>query len=148
MLLSPLPKCLRKAWPRAVLQHQMALLPEETRRRPELQAQEKLVESSKAGKWTTFCLNISQHCSERLPQCSCSTASPKVQIRASNPPGRKCCEEPSSSTGQCVKRCPVPTGPKEWLQRPGEHLTMQVKAMALLLLWQHLISSKGDAFDC
>lgn len=70
---------------------------------------------------TTFCLYISQHCSQRLPQRSRSKASPKVQITASNPQEENCCEEPSSSTdprAQRVRRHLVPTGLKEWLRRP------------------------------
>lgn len=40
------------------------------------------------------------------------------------------------------RRCLLPAGPKEWCTDPGEHLAMQVKAMAVQLFRQHQLQGK------
>lgn len=129
----------------------MALLPEENRRKLELQAGEKLVGSSK------------QERGQHFAYTSASTAHRDCLNAPAVKPHPKYRSEPAIPRKKTAVRSPAaPQTPKPsvsgdtWFQQdlrngcrdPGEHLAMQVKAMAVLLFWQHLIRSKGDAFDC
>lgn len=150
-LLPPLPKYLRKAWPRAVLQHQMALLPEENRRRPELQAREKLAGSSKQERGQHYAYTSASTAHRGCPSAPAVKPHPKYRSEPAIPRKKTAVRSPAAP------QSPEPSvSGATWFQQdsrngcrhPGEHLTTQVKAMAVLLFWQHPIRSKGNAFDC
>lgn len=96
---------LEQSLPKSRAQHQRALLPGKTTGH---QRHRHRTSCLRAAKWTTLCLPISQHCSQTLPQPSCSKAS------AQNRSGRNCWENPAAP------QSPKPPG---WQEMPAASRT-------------------------